>query len=47
MEGDLKMMMSSLQWFEGQDSDFYRRGIADLPKRWNKCINLKGDYVEK
>lgn len=34
-------------WFEGQSSTFYRRGIADLPKRWDKCINLKGDYVEK
>jgi histone-lysine N-methyltransferase SETMAR len=25
----------------------YRDGIMALKHRWNKCINLKGDYVEK
>jgi len=25
----------------------YRDGIMALKRRWNKCINLKGDYVEK
>jgi histone-lysine N-methyltransferase SETMAR len=25
----------------------YRDGIIALEQRWNKCISLKGDYVEK
>jgi hypothetical protein len=25
----------------------YREGIMALDHRWNKCISLKGDYVEK
>jgi histone-lysine N-methyltransferase SETMAR len=25
----------------------YRDGIMALENRWNKCISLKGDYVEK
>jgi hypothetical protein len=24
-----------------------RDGIMALERRWNKCISLKGDYVEK
>jgi len=25
----------------------YRDGIMALEHRWNKCISVKGDYVEK
>jgi len=25
----------------------YSEGLMTLEHRWNKCINLKGDYVEK
>lgn len=28
-------------------SDYYSKGIQMLEERWNKCIALKGDYVEK
>lgn len=31
----------------GQDEEFYKNGILSLEKRYTKCINLKGDYVEK
>jgi hypothetical protein len=30
-----------------QDTDFYQQGVFKLVKRWNKCINFGGDYVEK
>ena len=26
--------------------DFYARGIADLRHRWNRCVELRGAYVE-
>jgi transposase len=30
-----------------QDTDFYQQGFFKLVKRWNKCINVGDDYVEK
>lgn len=33
--------------FEGLDKSFYKGGIEALEKRWKKCIELKGDYIEK
>ena len=28
-------------------TEFYRRGIFKLPERWEKCVQRRGDYVEK
>jgi histone-lysine N-methyltransferase SETMAR len=30
-----------------RDTDFYQQGFLKLVKRWDKCINVGGDYVEK
>jgi hypothetical protein len=30
-----------------QDTDFYQREFFKLVKRWDKCISVGGDYVEK
>jgi histone-lysine N-methyltransferase SETMAR len=30
-----------------QDTDFYQQGFFKFVKRWDKCINVSGDYVEK
>lgn len=34
-------------WFEGQDKDFYYQGINSLAEKWQKCIDVAGDYIEK
>ena len=34
-------------YFAGLTKNHYRDGIMALEHRWNKCISLKGDYVEK
>jgi len=34
-------------FLQGQDERFYKTGIQKLQKRWNKCIDVGGDYVEK
>ncbi|GFN99464.1 transposase [Plakobranchus ocellatus] len=34
-------------WFDALDVDFFRIGINSLLSRWQKCIDLHGDYVEK
>jgi hypothetical protein len=34
-------------YFADLTKNRYRDGIRVLEHRWNKCISLKGDYVEK
>ncbi|GBM69100.1 hypothetical protein AVEN_178178-1 [Araneus ventricosus] len=36
-----------LLWMRQQPKEFYAAGIGALIKRWEKCINIGGDYVEK
>jgi histone-lysine N-methyltransferase SETMAR len=33
-------------YFEGLPENHFRTGIHELENRWNKCIELKGDYTE-
>jgi hypothetical protein len=35
------------RYFADLRKNRYRDGIMVLEYRWNKCIGLKGDYVEK
>ena len=34
-------------WFRQQPKEFFAAGFQGLVKRWYKCLNLYGDYVEK
>ena len=34
-------------YFNELDSSYYEQGKAAIEHRWKKCIDLKGDYVEK
>jgi hypothetical protein len=34
-------------WFQQQPKELYAAGFQGLVKRWDKCLNLCGDYVEK
>lgn len=34
-------------WLRAQAAKFYEEGICKLVKRYDKCLNLNGDYVEK
>jgi len=35
------------QWFSTQSEDFYNGGMRSVKQRWEKCVTLDGDYVEK
>jgi hypothetical protein len=35
------------RWLRQQSNDFYDAGFDALVKRWEKCINVAGGYVEK
>ena len=34
-------------WFRQQPQEFDAAGFQGFVKRWEKCLNLFGDYVEK
>jgi hypothetical protein len=34
------------KWLKEQSKDFYAAGFDALIKRWDKCINVGGGYVE-
>jgi hypothetical protein len=34
------------KWLRQQSKDFYSEGFDALIKRWDKCINVGGGYVE-
>jgi hypothetical protein len=34
-------------WFRQQPKEFYAAGFQGLVKRWDKCLNVQGDYGEK
>jgi hypothetical protein len=35
------------EWLQSQAAKFYDDGINKLVYRYDKCLNLNGDYVEK
>jgi hypothetical protein len=35
------------KWLRQQSKDLYVAGFNTLVKRWDKCINVGGRYVEK
>ena len=35
------------EYFEGFDKNYFLEGIKKFEYRYNKCIQLKGYYVEK
>jgi hypothetical protein len=42
------MMPDQVQkWLRQQSKDFCAAGFNALAKRWGKCINVGGGYVEK
>lgn len=46
-EDDSEVMAAVEAFWDSQDKDFFLKGILGLEKRWTKCIDLLGDYVEK
>jgi hypothetical protein len=42
------MMPHQVQkWLRQQSKGFYAAGFNALVKRWDKCISVGGEYVEK
>jgi uncharacterized protein YdaU (DUF1376 family) len=46
-EVDDAVMAAVDEFFESQGQDFFSKRIKKLGKRYCKCIDLEGAYVEK
>lgn len=42
-----EVIQSVSEYFEGLEERHFREGINNLQKRWTKCVEVRGDYVEK
>jgi len=45
--GDEDLQHAVLDWLNSQAAVWYEEGISKLVSRYNKCLNVQGDYVEK
>ena len=41
-----EIIAATNEYFEGFDKHYFLKGIKTREYRYNKCIELKGDYVE-
>ena len=44
---DDELKAATEAWSKDQIDDFYFKGIDCLKEKWAKCIEAKGDYIEK
>lgn len=42
-----EVIAETTEYFASFEKSYYSDGIGKLQDRWNKCITLKGDYVEE
>jgi histone-lysine N-methyltransferase SETMAR len=44
---DEDVIGAAQNWLKMQPKNFLSDGIKQFVKRWNRCIEVEGDYVEK
>jgi hypothetical protein len=44
---DEDLQRAVLDWLNSQAAVWYEVGISKLVSRYDKCLNVQGDYVEK
>ncbi|KAJ4439139.1 hypothetical protein ANN_15096 [Periplaneta americana] len=47
LDDDEELKTSVVGWLQSQAAEFYDCGISKLVKRYDKCLNVTGNYVEK
>ena len=47
MQTDDEVKATVSEWLRRQSTEFYADGIKNLVPRWQKCVELSGNYVEK
>ena len=47
ISNDDELKEATEAWFGGLSENFFAAGVNELPQRWQKCIDVMGDYIEK
>jgi hypothetical protein len=47
LPSDQEVENETRNWLTNLDTNFYAEGIFKLLSRWDKCLDLFGDYVEQ
>ena len=42
-----KVRVEPFEWFESHPKSCYAQGLLKVKERWQKCVDMQGDYVEK
>ena len=42
-----KASVEPFEWFESHPKSYYAQGLLKVKERWQKCVDMQGDYVEK
>ena len=46
-DNDEEVIADVRRWCRGQPSEFFADGVSQLVKRWRRCVDRDGDYIEK
>ena len=46
-DDDAELQAGVNEWLKSHAAKFYDDGINKLVQRYDKCLNLNGDYIEK
>lgn len=46
-DDDDELKIATEEYLQMVGKRFYEKGVNELPERWRKCIQLRGDYVEE
>ena len=44
---DVEVIAAAETWFDGQPSEFFLSGLQKLEQQTKKCIELRGEYIDK
>ena len=44
---DEEVKSAVMKWFQKQNTNFFKGGFQKLVQRWRKCVEVRGDFVEK
>ena len=47
LESDNEVIEAVEGWFSGKEGVFYSQGLFKVKRRWQKCVTVGGDYIEK
>ena len=42
-----KARVEPFEWFESHPKSYYAQGLLKVKERWQKCVDMQGDYVKK